>query len=146
MDSPFKVLLPGATGGNAPYTYTISGLPETLSFNPDTRWISGTPTASGLHQVTFTATDRDLDPVSQTFELNIAADNMPTEPSVDDLHLKVARAFNLELPAGANGDPPYTYTGFGTALWSGFRRPNALHFRNARHARYDQCHLHGHRR
>ena len=110
MDSPFTVLLPGATGGNAPYTYTISGLPETLSFNPDTRWISGTPTASGLHQVTFTATDRDLDPVSQTFELNIAADNMPTEPSVDDLHLKVSRAFNFELPAAANGDPPYTYT------------------------------------
>ena len=110
VDSPFTVLLPGATGGNAPYTYTISGLPETLSFNPDTRWISGTPTASGLHQVTFTATDRDLDPVSQTFELNIAADNMPTEPSVDDLHLKVTRAFNLELPAGANGDSPYTYT------------------------------------
>ena len=110
VDSPFTVLLPGATGGNAPYTYTISGLPETLSFNPDTRWISGTPTASGLHQVTFTATDRDLDPVSQTFELNIAADNMPTEPSVDDLHLKVSRAFNFELPAAANGDPPYTYT------------------------------------
>ena len=110
VDSPFKVLLPGATGGNAPYTYTISGLPETLSFNPDTRWISGTPTASGLHQVTFTAMDRDLDPVSQTFELNIAVDNMPTEPSVDDLHLKVARAVSVELPAGANGDPPYTYT------------------------------------
>ena len=110
VDSPFTVLLPGATGGNAPYTYTISGLPETLTFNPDTRWISGTPTASGLHQVTFTATDRDLDPVSQTFELNIAADNKPTEPSVDDLHMKVTRAFNLELPAGANGDPPYVYT------------------------------------
>ena len=59
VNSPFTVLLPGATGGNAPYNYTISGLPETLSFNPDTRWISGTPTASGLHQVTFTATDRD---------------------------------------------------------------------------------------
>ena len=110
VDSPYTVLLPGATGGNAPYTYTISGLPETLSFNPDTRWISGTPTASGLHQVTFTATDRDLDPVSQTFELNIAADNKPTEPSVDDLHMKVTRAFSLELPEGANGDPPYTYT------------------------------------
>ena len=110
VDSPFTLLLPGATGGNAPYTYTISGLPETLSFNSDTRWISGTPTASGLHQVTFTATDRDLDPVSQTFELNIAADNMPTEPSVDDLHMKVTRADSVELPAGANGDPPYTYT------------------------------------
>ena len=28
---------------------------------------------------------------------------------MDDLHLKVTRAFNLELPAGANGDSPYTY-------------------------------------
>ena len=110
VDTPFAVLLPGATGGNAPYTYTISGNPETLSFNPDTRWISGRPTAPGLHQVTFTATDRDLDPVSQTFELDIAADNMPTEPSVDDLHMKVTRAVSVELPAGANGDPPYTYT------------------------------------
>ena len=110
VGSYFRVILPGATGGIAPYTYTISGLPETLSFNPDTRWISGTPTASGLHQVTFTATDRDLDPVSQTFELDIAADNMPTEPSVDDLHMKVTRAVSVELPAGANGDPPYTYT------------------------------------
>ena len=28
---------------------------------------------------------------------------------MDDLHLKVTRAFNLELPPGANGDSPYTY-------------------------------------
>ena len=88
----------------------FQGIPKRLSFDSDTRRLSGTPTAPGLHQVTFTATDRDLDPVSQTFELNIAADNMPTEPSVDDLHLKVTRAFSVELPAGANGDPPYTYT------------------------------------
>ena len=110
VGSHFAVLLPSATGGNAPYTYTISGLPEVLIFNSDTRTIRGTPTASWLHVVTYTATDRDLDPVSQTFKLNIAADNMPSQPSVDDLHLKVSRAFSVTLPVGANGDPPYTYT------------------------------------
>ena len=110
VGSYFRVVLPGATGGIAPYTYTISGHPETLIFDSDTRRLSGTPTAPRLHQVTYTATDRDLDEVSQTFTLTIVADKSPTEPSVDDLHLKVARAFNLELPEGANGDSPYTYT------------------------------------
>ena len=42
---------------------------------------------------------------------------MPTAPSVDDLHLKVARAFSVTLPVGVNGDPPYTYAV--TALPSG---------------------------
>ena len=111
------MLLPGATGGNAPYTYTISGLPEAFSFNSDTRWISGTPGAARAPEVTYTATDRDLDEVSQTFSLTIVGDNMPTAPSVDDLHLKVARAFSVTLPAGVNGDPPYTYAV--TALPSG---------------------------
>ena len=104
------MILPGATGGIAPYTYTISGHPGTLIFNPDTRRLSGTPGAAQTHEVTYTATDRDLDEVSQTFTLTVVADKSPTEPSVDDLHLKVTRAFNLELPAGANGDSPYTYT------------------------------------
>ena len=110
VGSYFRVVLPGATGGIAPYTYTISGHPETLIFDSDTRRLSGTPGAAQTHEVTYTATDRDLDEVSQTFTLTIVADKSPTEPSVDDLHLKVTRAFNLELPAGANGDPPYVYT------------------------------------
>ena len=117
VGSYFTVLLPGATGGNAPYTYTISGLPEAFSFNSDTRWISGTPGAAWAPEVTYTATDRDLDEVSQTFSLTIVGDNMPTAPSVDDLHLKVARAFSETLPVGVNGDPPYTYAV--TALPSG---------------------------
>ena len=109
VGSYFRVVLPGATGGIAPYTYTISGHPETLIFDSDTRRLSGTPGAAQTHEVTYTATDRDLDEVSQTFTLTIVADKSPTEPSVDDLHMKVTKAFNLELPAGANGDSPYTY-------------------------------------
>ena len=109
VGSYFRVILPGATGGIAPYTYTISGHPGTLIFDSDTRRLSGTPGAAQTHEVTYTATDRDLDEVSQTFTLTIVADKSPTEPSVDDLHLKVTKAFNLELPAGANGDSPYTY-------------------------------------
>ena len=110
VGSYFRVILPGATGGIAPYTYTISGHPNTLIFDSDKRSLSGTPGAALTHEVTYTATDRDLEEVSQTFTLKIVADKSPTEPSVDDLHLKVTRAFSVELPVGANGDPPYTYT------------------------------------
>ncbi len=91
VGNPFEVTLPTATGGNAPYTYTISGHPDTLTFNSDTKILAGTPndTQTGVHQVTYTVSDSDLDEVSQTFELDIAADNAPSEPSIGDMHLKV---------------------------------------------------------
>ena len=111
VGSPFAVTLPGATGGNSPYTYTISELPDALVFITETRQLTGTPGAgeTGSHNITYTATDRDLDSVSQTFELDIAADKMPSEPSIYDMHLKVGSSLRAELPAGVNGDPPYTY-------------------------------------
>ncbi|MYC21957.1 MAG: SH3 domain-containing protein [Caldilineaceae bacterium SB0662_bin_25] len=111
VGSPFAVTLPGAIGGNSPYTYTISELPDTLVFITETRQLTGTPGASetGSHNITYTATDRDLDQVSQTFELDIAADKTPSEPSINDMHLKVDRSLWAEMPEGANGDPPYTY-------------------------------------
>ena len=37
-------VLPAATGGSLPYTYTLVGLPNGLSFNPSDRTLSGTPT------------------------------------------------------------------------------------------------------
>ena len=39
------LVLPEATGGTAPYTYTLSALPAGLSFDVATRTISGTPSA-----------------------------------------------------------------------------------------------------
>ena len=112
VGNPFAVTLPSATGGNAPYTYTISGHPNTLTFNLATKRLAGTPNASqtGVHQVTYTVTDSDLDEVSQTFELDVAADNTPSTPSIGDMHLKVGNSLLATLPAGTGGDPPYTYT------------------------------------
>ena len=48
-----------ASGGTAPYTYTIAGgaLPPGLSLNPATGLISGVPLTSGLFNVTIRATD-----------------------------------------------------------------------------------------
>ena len=49
-------LLPEAEGGDGEFTYTLTGLPEGLSFDPDTRILSGT-VGAGEHTLIYTATD-----------------------------------------------------------------------------------------
>ena len=51
--------LPEATGGTAPYTYTLVGIPPGLAFDDGTRGVSGTPTAAGQYTATYEATDTD---------------------------------------------------------------------------------------
>jgi hypothetical protein len=45
-----------ASGGTAPYTWSATGLPTSLSINSSTGVISGTPSAAGTFNVTVTAT------------------------------------------------------------------------------------------
>lgn len=49
--------LPEVSGGTAPYTYSVTGLPPGLTFNPSTRVVSGTPTNGGQYNITLTARD-----------------------------------------------------------------------------------------
>ena len=48
--------LPEAEGGQGEFTYTLTGLPPGLSFDPDTRILSGS-VAAGEYTLTYTATD-----------------------------------------------------------------------------------------
>ena len=55
----YTLTLPEVMGGTPPLTYSVSGLPAGLSFDPATRTISGTPDAvtDGSVEVTYTVTD-----------------------------------------------------------------------------------------
>ena len=66
----FSLVLPPASGGDnfvstltrgsgRQYYYAISGLPEGLTFDPETRTISGTPSETGPFTVTYIADDPD---------------------------------------------------------------------------------------
>jgi hypothetical protein len=46
-----------ATGGTAPYSWSVSGQPNGMSMNASTGALFGTPTVSGTFNVTVTATD-----------------------------------------------------------------------------------------
>ena len=63
-----SAVLPAATGGDTTisstdypglYLYHVSGLPPGLTFDPETRTVSGTPTTAGTWTATYTADDYD---------------------------------------------------------------------------------------
>ncbi len=109
-DSPFSQVLPAATGGDQPLSYTATDLPTGLSFVTNTRTITGTPSAAESPTVTYRVRDNDGDEDSQTFTFTVEADSQPSQPSIGDMHLKVGSSLRAELPAGTNGNSPYTYT------------------------------------
>ena len=67
VDTPFSKVLPEATGGDLPITYTATNLPDGLTFAPGSRTISGTPTSPVTKTVTYGAEDEDGDKASTTF-------------------------------------------------------------------------------
>ena len=64
---PIPVPLPAATGGNGDLTYTLTPIPQGLSFDPATRTVSGMPVAVGSYDLTYSATDEDGDTASLAF-------------------------------------------------------------------------------
>ena len=74
------ITLPQATGGDGALTYALSpDLPEGLTFNTETRVLSGLPTeALGETTYTLTATDGDGDEATLRFALAVAEDLMPS--------------------------------------------------------------------
>ena len=61
--------LPAAEGGSGDITYSVSELPAGLTFDAETRMISGTPEAAGTTEVTYTATDGDGTTTEKTFSI-----------------------------------------------------------------------------
>ena len=107
--------LPVATGGNAPLTYSLadhqSRMPSGLSFNAETRVLSGTPSLenvdsaeTAIYVMTYTVTDRDGDTDTDEFRITITTDPVDVaNPGSKPMSLNVVRtgtSANLTWNAG----------------------------------------------
>ena len=103
-----NLTLPIATGGTAPYTYTLSPIPAGLSFTAAaaSRTLSGTPTTAGTTNVTYTATDATNASIALTFAIEVTVDttldvNGDGKVTVIDLAL-VALFYGTQVPDGVD--------------------------------------------
>jgi hypothetical protein len=105
MGEPYNVGL-AATGGTAPYSWAVSGLPAGMSLDTDTGVVSGTPTAAALATLTITVTDGHTRTGTGVFTLTV-------RPAVGvatiDLPAGVVNEEYATTLAGADGTAPYTW-------------------------------------
>ena len=122
-----SVILPAATGGVGPYTYTFTCaggmLPSGVGFSPATRVLAGTADAVFHDSCTYTVADssQPAATVSRSVEVMSAAAGPLVLRDLDKLDLSVGTFHSGALPVATGGVEPYTYsfTCAGGALPSG---------------------------
>ena len=80
VGTSLSVTLNPGTSGNLPLSYAVAPLPTGLSFNTNTRVISGTPLVVGTTIVIYRVIDNDGDSDSSRFDFAIAA-GVPSRPA-----------------------------------------------------------------
>ena len=117
-----ELTLPAATGGDGTLTYSLTGpsgaaLPAGLSFDANTRKLTGTPTGSqAATTYTYKVTDSDSsepDSAELTFTIAITANAVPSfggATVTDKTYVQHRKIPDLTLPAATGGDGTLSYT------------------------------------
>jgi hypothetical protein len=119
-NQPYSATL-NATGGTAPYTWS-GNLPAWLSLNPSTGLISGTPTASGTTNLSFTVTDSSSPAQTKSvsnLSLVVAPPALTVSASLVSGTANIAYSSQMSATGGTS---PYTWsipTANGNALPAG---------------------------
>ena len=69
------LVLPAATGGDSPLTYSLTPTVPGLEFVATTRTLRGTPSTAGTHSMTYHVRDRDGDAAMLTFAIRVSNGN-----------------------------------------------------------------------
>ena len=111
-----NTLFPAATGGRAPYEYSLSGLPPGITFSPSTRVASGTlPTVwiETAYTIVYTVRDRAGASASVTFTATVRppASVPPLSlPGIPNSRVPSGGVVNTLFPAATGGRAPYEYS------------------------------------
>jgi hypothetical protein len=95
-----------AGGGQAPYTWSASGLPAGLKIDPATGIISGTPTANGTYTVNVSLTDYGQRSATRTILLTVGPGVVITNTS---LAMGMIGVFYSQTLIATGGQAPYTW-------------------------------------
>ena len=116
--------LPTASGGLGTLTYSLSQLPPGMSFDLNTREVSGTPTAIGTRIMTYTATDMSTVPQTATLRFRITIVNAlafdGTVPT--DLIYEKGCYIDYQLPSASGGIGRIFYEAMGIPTFLNFDR------------------------
>ena len=105
--------LPQATGGIAPLSYTLTPIPDGLTFSDDgtTRHLAGTPDMASDVALTYTATDSAIPPASAMLTFQVTVFSAPTLDAITpNLQVyTVTQMVDVTLPGAMGGVGPFTY-------------------------------------
>jgi hypothetical protein len=109
LGTPYSQVV-SASGGTAPYTYTVSSgaLPPVLLLNSSTGAITGTPTTAGVFNFTITAKDANNCPGSQPYSISIAT-CPPITLTPATLPTPVVGTPYSQVVSASGGAAPYAY-------------------------------------
>ena len=110
--------LPAATGGNGQMTYTLAPRIPGLSFDPEGRTLTGTPTEIDAYEMTYRVVDADTntadsDAATQAFTITVhERDTAPIFDGTvaDQTYTAQEPIEDLTLPPASGGNGPLTYT------------------------------------
>ena len=110
-----NMTLPAASGGDGVVTYSITpSLPEGLSFDPETRVLTGTPTAVlDRTEFTYAATDEEGDAATLPLFITVEGDLAPDFATITEVEhtFKQNRDIGqIVLPAATGGDGQLQYS------------------------------------
>ena len=116
----FSVVLPAVTrGGISPYSYSVSGIGNGITFDAATRTLNGPATSVGTLIVTYRASDSATPTgvATQLFTITITAPPTLTLPLIPNQDAAIGEIYSFALPPATGGIGPYSYTvtgvGFG---------------------------------
>lgn len=117
--------LPEGRGGLGNLTYTVSGLPNWLSFSPESRVISGRApdTAQPARNVTYTVMDGAIPVASGASQTFAVAVRHPLPLSLGEppsLQFAIGEPIEVTLPVATGGEGGKRYTVSGLPYWLSF--------------------------